>query len=221
MTSFVYEIFIKGTHLFVGNCLFIPFHLHSALKQAAAPPGRRQRGSVWKHRVLNITSCLSRALGGDLLSEGCIASIVPVGLGGSSHAGTLLTAPEHPPRPPHPHRLWSSCPGCPRGFGWRSPCTRTLRTPSFVQTCHPCHFIFPFFHVDLVCSCTHLAKEHPLPHWTAGERRDTGDIHLLPAAPAQAQPSDLHPAEAAAGSGPPCVPSFPGLGTVPSAPSPA
>lgn len=85
--------------------------------------------------------------GWDLLSEGCIASIVPVGLGGSSHAGTFLTAPEHPPRPPHPRRTRSRarrCPGCPRGFGWRSPCTRTLRAPSFVRTCHPCHFIFPF-----------------------------------------------------------------------------
>lgn len=81
-----------------------------------------------------------------------------MGLGSSSHAGTLLTAPEHPPRPPHPRRPWSRarrCPGCPRGFGWRSPCSRTLRTPSFVQTCHPCHFIFPFsmliwyFHVPI------------------------------------------------------------------------
>lgn len=158
MTSFVYEIFIKSTHLFVGNCLFIPFHLHSALKRAAAPPGR---SFFWKHWGLNITSCLSRALGGGLLSEGCIRSIVPVGLGGSSHAETSLTAPEHPPRPPHPRRPWSRarrCPGCPRGFGWRSPCTRTLRTPSFVQTCQPCHFIFPF---SVLIWCFHVPMKLP------------------------------------------------------------
>lgn len=56
MTSFVYEIFIKGEHLFGSDCLFIPFHLHSAIKPAAFPSGHSQRRL--RLEMLGLENCL-------------------------------------------------------------------------------------------------------------------------------------------------------------------
>lgn len=59
MTPFVYEIFIKGKHLFVSDCLFIPFHLHSAIKLPAFPLGHSQHHFSWES--LGLGNCLLSA----------------------------------------------------------------------------------------------------------------------------------------------------------------
>lgn len=73
MTPFVYEIFIKGEHLFVSDCLFIPFHLHSATKLAAFPLGHSQHHFSWEW--LGLGNCLlSAGSSGGFFSQALDAS---------------------------------------------------------------------------------------------------------------------------------------------------
>lgn len=98
MTPFVYEIFIKGKHLFVSNCLFIPFHLHSAIKLPGFPLGHSQHHFSWES--LGLGNCLLSAEsgGGFFLGSGWIRWIRAGGEGRGAAAGVMnvLVLP-HPP----------------------------------------------------------------------------------------------------------------------------
>lgn len=84
MTPFVYEIFIKGEHFLVSDCLFIPFHLHSAIKLAAFPLGHSQHHFSWEW--LGLGNCLLSAgsSGGFFSGSGWIRWIRLMGREGSS-----------------------------------------------------------------------------------------------------------------------------------------